>query len=128
MSVQHFTISDPATWYQSEGRDIYLADVLGEANSDSMSVGFARYGKGAANHWVVTYDEALIITEGIFSVRSAAGTKTAKAGEVLFLRKGTSLVYQAEEDTELVYVTYPHWAEAQRSSEHARLLDTFHPV
>jgi hypothetical protein len=34
-------------------------------------VGFAYYAPGARNEWVVTYDEALIITRGAFTVTSA---------------------------------------------------------
>jgi ethanolamine utilization protein EutQ len=129
MSVQHFSSTEHQLgWYRSEGRQIFLADALDETSDAAMSVGFARYGKGASNPWVVTYDEALIITSGAFSVEWKEGTQTARAGEVLFLSKGTALVYRADEDTELVYVTYPHWSQAQRNSEHADLLDTFHPV
>lgn len=58
------------------------------------------------------------MTKGVFTVRSADGAKTAKAGEVLFLTKGTKLVS----------VTYPHWFDAQRMSKHANLLDSFHPA
>ena len=61
--------------------------------------------------------------------RNSLGAKTAKAGEVIFMTAGTKVVYQAEEDnTEVVYVTYPHWSDAQRKSEHADLLKPFHPV
>ena len=42
--------------------------------------------------------------------------------------KGTKLVYSAEEETEVVYVTSPHWMDAQRKSEHAHLLDIYHPI
>ncbi len=49
-------------------------------------------------------------------------------GEVIFLTKGTKVTYEGAEDgTEVVYVTYPHWLEAQRKSAHADLLDTFRP-
>lgn len=129
MSVQHFTIQDSATWYQAGDRQIFLADVVNSSNSHTMSVGFGRYDKGEFNEWIVTYDEALIVTKGVFSVRSADVTKTAKAGEVIFLTKGTKVVYQGEADnTEVVYVSYPHWFDAQRNSEYADLLDTFHPA
>lgn len=129
MSVKHFTIKDPITWYQHTDRQIFLSDVLDSSNSDTMSVGFARYGKGESNEWTVTYDVVDIVTKGVFTVRSADGAKTAKAGEVIFMTAGTKVVYQAEEDnTEVVYVTYPHWSDAQRKSEHADLLDTFHPT
>jgi len=129
MSVKHFTINDLKTWYQHTDRKIFLGDVLDESNSDSMSVGFARYDKGESNEWIVTYDEALIVTKGAFTVRSEDAVKTAKAGEIIFLTKGTKVVYQGEEDgTEVVYVSYPHWAEATRNSKHADQLDFFHPA
>jgi ethanolamine utilization protein EutQ len=116
-------------WYQPDDKQIFLGDVLDSSNSDTMSVGFARYQKGETNEFIVTYDEALIVTRGAFTVRSADGAETAKAGECIFLTKGTKVVYQGEEDdTEVVYVTYPHWFDAQRNSEHADLLDKFHPA
>jgi ethanolamine utilization protein EutQ len=63
------------------------------------------------------------------TIRTAEGATTAKAGEIIFLTKGTALAYEAaEDDTEVVYVSYPHWMDAQQRSEHARLLDSYHPV
>src|SRR5687767_3318302 len=128
MSVQHFSPQQAKDWYQSGSSRLFLADVIDASNSSSMSAGFARYAKGAQNDWIVTYDEVLVITKGVFSVVSEGTTTTAKAGEIIFLKKNTKLTYRADEDSELVYVSYPHWAEAQQASEHADLLDTFHPV
>ncbi len=129
MSVRHFT-SDDAKFYQYADREIFVGDVLDSANSENMSVGFYRNkNKGERNEWVVTYDEALIVTKGALTVRFAEGAKTAKAGEVIFLTKGTKVAYEAaEDDTEVVYVTYPHWMDAQTKSEHAHLLDSYHPM
>jgi ethanolamine utilization protein EutQ len=128
--IRLFTPDDVETWHQSENRQIFLSDVVDSSNSDTMSVGFARYAPGESNEWVVTYDEALIVTRGAYSVTSADGRKTtAKAGELIFLDKGTKVVYSAEEaGADVVYVTYPHWMDAQEQSQHAAPLDTFHPV
>jgi ethanolamine utilization protein EutQ len=128
MSVRHFS-SDDADWYQYRDRKIFVGDVLNSTNSETMSVGFYRNKvKGEKNEWIVTYDEALICTKGALTIRSPEGTQTAKAGEVIFLTKGTRVAYEAGEDnTEVVYVTYPHWMEVHRQSEHAALLDDFHP-
>lgn len=128
MSVRLFT-ADNAEWYQYRDREIFVGDVLNSSNSEAMSVGFYRNkNKGERNEWVVTYDEALICTKGALTVRSPEGTKTAKAGEVIFLTKGTRVAYEAgEDDTEVVYVTYPHWMDVHKQSEHAALLDDFHP-
>jgi ethanolamine utilization protein EutQ len=129
MSVRHFTPND-AQWYQYLDRKIFVGDVLDSSNSETMSVGFYRNKtKGDRNDWIVTYDEALIVTRGSLTIRFEEGAKTAKAGEVIFLTKGTKVGYEAaEDDTEVVYVTYPHWIDVHRQSEHAALLDSYHPV
>lgn len=126
MGVRHFTIEDIATWYQHTDRQIFLGGVLDETNSDTMSVGFGRYKKGESNAWVVTYDEVNIVTKGAFTFRTADGEYTARAGEILFITKGTWVVYEAPEYAEFIYVTYPHWMNAQKQSEHAGMLDAFH--
>jgi ethanolamine utilization protein EutQ len=125
-----FTPRDVSAWLQSERRQIFLGDVLDASNSQTMGVGFARYAPGESNRWVVTYDEVLIVTRGAFTVTSVDGRKTtASAGEVIFLRKDTELTYAAEDaGAELVYVMYPHWTSTQLASDHADLVETFHPA
>ena len=127
LGISNFTPDDVETWYRSGDRHIYLSDVVDPTNSDLMSVGFARYAPGESNEWIVTYDEALVVTKGAYTVTSDDGVETtARAGEVIFLRAGTPVVYSAkEEGAEVVYVTYPHWMRAQAASEHAAFLDTF---
>lgn len=128
MQVTRFAIGDALNWFQRGAQEIFLADAVDHTSDAAMSVGFARYRAGEENEWVVSYDEALIITRGAFTVRTADGPCSARAGEVIYLPAGTSLVYHADEDTELVYVAYPHWFEATRNSPHAARLAEFHPV
>jgi ethanolamine utilization protein EutQ len=130
VGITHFTDDDVQTWYQAEGRQIFVGDVLDSSNSETVTAGFARYAPGQSNEWVVAYDEALIVTRGAFSVASEDGRETtAGAGELIFLRKGTRVLYSAKDaGAELAYVTYPHSMEAQQASEHAAFLETFHPV
>jgi ethanolamine utilization protein EutQ len=124
--IRLFTAEDVDTWYRPQEIEMLLGDVLDPSNSESMTVGFAHYAPGAANEWVVTYDEALIITRGAFTVTSADGVETtARVAEIIFLRAGTPVVYSAKGDgAELVYVTYPHWSETEASE---RFLDVFQP-
>jgi ethanolamine utilization protein EutQ len=70
MSVRHFSSKRAAPRQQAKDLRILLADVLDASNSDSISVGFARYGKDESNERIVTYDEALIVTKGVLTVRS----------------------------------------------------------
>jgi ethanolamine utilization protein EutQ len=127
--IRLFTSEDVETWYRPGEIQMHLGDVLDPSNSESMSVGFAHYAPGASNEWTVTYDEALIVTNGAFTVTSADGVETtARAGQVIFLRAGTPVVYSAKEDgAVVVYVTYPHWVEAHAASEYAPFLDSFQP-
>jgi ethanolamine utilization protein EutQ len=125
--IRLFTADDVDTWYRRGERRIFLGDVLDPSNSEAVSIGFARYAPGESNEWVVTYDEALIVTRGAFTVTSADGVETtARPGEVIFLDAGTPVVYSTkDEGAELVYVTYPHWSTAQGAPE--RFDDEFHP-
>jgi len=126
MSVEQFASTDASTWFQRLDQQIFLADVISQDSGAAMSVGFGRYGKGEKNPWKMTYDEALVITSGAFTVEGPSGSVTARAGEVIYLRAGAEVVYVAEEDTELVYVTYPHWLPTTEASVEAHRLSDFH--
>lgn len=130
-AIQHFSSEDVDAWYKADGRRIFLGDVIDHTGPTPMSVGFARYDAGEANSWTLAYDEALIVTRGAFTVRSQDGRTavTATGGEIIHLSRGAQIVYQAEEDTELVYVSYPHWFDAtSRDPALADQLGTFSPA
>ena len=129
MSVRHFTRSD-AKYYRYRDSEILVGDVLDASTSEHMSAGYYRNArKGEGNAWIVTYDEVLVVIRGALTIRSDQGAQTAKAGEIIFLTKGTAVTYEAgEDDTEVVYVSYPHWPETHSKSEHAHLLDDYQPV
>jgi ethanolamine utilization protein EutQ len=123
--VQHLT-ADHVTWYQQHDVAMVVGDALDPAGSAPLVIGFARYRKGATNQLTtLPYDEALIITRGTFTVRRADGTVTATAGEVIFHRAGAEVVYQADEDAELVYVCYPAIAFEEAGREAG---GGFHPA
>jgi ethanolamine utilization protein EutQ len=126
--VERYGAADVPEWFRQRGVEMAIGDVVEAVHGGAMSVGFMRYAAGAENRWTLTYDEALVITKGRFTVDSDAGPRTAAVGEVIFLRAGTSVVYRAEEDSEAVYVTHPHWHEATLRSELAAQLDGYEPV
>ena len=129
--VSRYTSDDVPTWLQSEQRQVFIGDVVDGSNGETMGVGFARYAPGASNEWAVTYDEVLIVTRGSFSVISAAGRRTARAGELIYLRRGTELIYAADGGgAELVYVMHPHYATvvAELAAAHPEFVATFHPI
>jgi ethanolamine utilization protein EutQ len=120
MSMQHLTIDDTRAWFQAGEREVFIGDVLDVVTTPTTRIRFSRYGKGAAHEWMVTVDETLVVTKGALTVRSAAGTQTARVGEVISLAKGTRVVFTGEEeDTEVVFVTHIHWVDAQRYVDRA---------
>jgi ethanolamine utilization protein EutQ len=124
--VQHLTADKVATWYQQDDLEMVVGDALDPARSAPLVIGYARYRKGATNQLAtLPYDEALIITRGVFTVRRADGVATATAGEVIFHRAGAKVVYQADEDAELVYVSHPALAMEQAGEEAG---GGFHPA
>ena len=124
MSVQHLTIDDTRAWLQAGDREVFVGDVLDVVTTPTTRVRFARYGKGAMHEWMVTVDETLVVTKGALMVRSAAGARTARTGEVISLAKGTRVVFSGEEDdTEVVFVTHMHWADAQRYVDRAAAVE-----
>jgi ethanolamine utilization protein EutQ len=128
MQVTKYSADDVAEWWQRGDQHLYLGDVLDHTSEAAMSVGFIRYRKGESNPWTVTYDEALIVTKGAYTVRTDEGAVTARAGEVIYLPAGAKVVYEAPEDAEVVYVTHPHWVTATETSEHAPALKEFRPA
>jgi ethanolamine utilization protein EutQ len=119
--------SDTLTWYRRGQQELRLADAIDGAQGAAMTVGFARYGAGESNDWTMTYDEALVITKGRFAVDSGGVSTVAGPGEVIYLSPGTPVVYRAVEDSEVVYVSYPHWFDATAQSPYAKRLAEFTP-
>ena len=123
--VRKVTSDDDLRWYWRGDQQLRLADAIDSDSEAAMTVGFGRYSAGESNDWVMSYDEALIVTKGSFAVDSGGESTVAGPGEVIYLSPGTPVVYRAIEDTELVYVSFPHWYEATLRSPHAARLDEF---
>ena len=124
--IRHLTAEHVATWYQQHDVEMVVGDALDPSGSAPLVIGYARYRRGAINQLTtLPYDEALIITRGVFTVRRPDGTATASAGEVIFHRAGAEVVYQADEDAELVYVCYPALAMRDAGTEAG---GGFHPA
>jgi ethanolamine utilization protein EutQ (cupin superfamily) len=106
---------DDAAWAQFGEAQIYIGDVWDEARSTSMGVGYARWEQGEANAWTVSYDEVLIVVSGTITVQFGQESVTAGPGELIWLEKGTSVVYRGDTAAVVVYVTYPVWGATEES-------------
>lgn len=117
MRVQKATSDDTPTWQRvGDGQQIFTGDVVdATTNPDAkMTVGFARVGQGETLDMSFPYDEVLILTKGTFTVRTDQHeTRTAKAGDFIYLPAESSNIFHATEDTEMVYVANPPAVYAQ---------------
>jgi ethanolamine utilization protein EutQ len=124
--IRHLTADHVAAWYQQQEVEMVVGDAVDPGSSAPLVIGFARYRKGAANRLTsLPYDEALVVTRGVLTVRRADGVATASAGEVIFHRAGATVVYQADEDAELVYASHPALPMEQAGEEAG---GGFHPA
>jgi ethanolamine utilization protein EutQ (cupin superfamily) len=96
--------------------NVYLKDVVDSSISESMTAGLDKYAKGVSNDWTLDYDEYIVVLSGVFTIHSEGKASTLKAGDFFFITRGTSVTYQAEEASIVMYVTYPPWREAAKKT------------
>lgn len=128
MGVMHLAADKLPVWSRSDDQEVYLADLAAPEETGSLSHVFARYGAGASMAWTVAYDESIVVVKGAFSVTVDGQTFTAKAGEVLFVPKGTSLTYHADVETDMITITHPYWLTATEEAGLGHLITGFHDV
>lgn len=83
-----------------------LADVVTSADKSTMAAGFMAW-KECFFPWTLNYDEVDIVLEGELHIRSAGQTVVARAGDVIFIPKGSSIEFGTPSTVRFFYVTYP---------------------
>lgn len=128
--VQVFSSDRLATWMHDDEQDIRFGDVLAESDGARMDVTFIRWGAGEEGEFPdpLPYDEVFVVTRGSYGVRTGDEEVLARPGEVLYLREGTTGVYFADEDAEVVAITNPPYRTALRDAGHGGDLDLLQEV
>ncbi|EEW2255631.1 ethanolamine utilization acetate kinase EutQ [Escherichia coli] len=79
--------------------------VTGDDGS-SMAAGFMQW-DNAFFPWTLNYDEIDMVLEGELHVRHAGETMIAKAGDVMFIPKGSSIEFGTTSSVKFLYVAWP---------------------
>ncbi|MBP2629145.1 MAG: transcriptional regulator [Firmicutes bacterium] len=80
-------------------------------DESQMSSGFLTIEKSSFE-WELCYEEIDIILEGSLSITINGETYQAYQGDVLFVPKGSKVIWSSSEYVKLFYVTYPaNWAD-----------------
>lgn len=85
---------------------VYTKDLLTLSESPRLGCGLMVM-EQTTFKWHLDYDEIDYVIEGELSVIGPHETVTAKAGEVIFIPKGSQIQFSVAEKARFLYVTYP---------------------
>lgn len=95
------------------GQNIKMTDVI-TAREANLAAGFMIFDKSQLP-WHLTYDEIDYIVEGEFELQINGTVTKCKAGDVLSIPKGSSVVFGSPSHAKVFYVTYPaNWEEISK--------------
>ncbi len=83
-----------------------LTDLVTEQDGSSMAAGFMQW-DNAFFPWTLNYDEVDMVLEGELHVRHEGETLIAKAGDVMFIPKGSSIEFGTPSTVKFLYVAWP---------------------
>jgi ethanolamine utilization protein EutQ len=92
-------------------RNVGLLDVVTREQGSPMAAGFMKFGKADSFPWRLDYDEVDYVVEGILHITVDGRVVEGRVGDVLYVPKGSSIVFGTPNRVHVFYVTYPaEWA------------------
>lgn len=85
---------------------VFTHDLLSLEDSPRLGLGLMTMDRSDFA-WTLHYDEIDYVLEGTLTIRTAQGEVTARAGEGVFIPRGTEIHFSAPEHARFLYVTYP---------------------
>lgn len=90
----------------AEPHCVGLTDLVTAQDGSSMAAGFMQW-DNAFFPWTLNYDEIDMVLEGELHVRHQGETLIAKAGDVMFIPKGSSIEFGTPSTVRFLYVAWP---------------------
>ncbi|WP_437889178.1 ethanolamine utilization acetate kinase EutQ [Phytobacter sp. V91] len=90
----------------AEPHCVGLTDLVTDKDGSSMAAGFMQW-DNAFFPWTLNYDEIDMVLEGELHVRHEGETMIAKAGDVMFIPKGSSIEFGTPSTVKFLYVAWP---------------------
>ena len=85
---------------------IGLTDLITSEDGSSMAAGFMQW-ENAFFPWTLNYDEIDLVLEGELHVRHQGETMVARAGDVMFIPKGSAIEFGTPSSVRFLYVAWP---------------------
>ena len=106
----HFTGAGP-------DKNIGLLDVVTGADGSPMTAGIMSFRREDSFPWLLDYDEVDLVLEGVLRIEIDGRELEGKAGDILYIPKGSNIIFSTPSRTRVFYVTYPaNWASASTAS------------
>lgn len=86
--------------------NIRAADVITDRDGSPMGIGFMRFENGSFP-WTLNYDEVDYVIEGELEIRVGDASFIGQAGDVIFIPRGTGILFCTRTFAHFMYVTYP---------------------
>ena len=83
-----------------------LTDLITAQDGSSMAAGFMQWESGFFP-WTLNYDEVDMILEGELHIRHQGETLVGKAGDVMFIPRGSSIEFGTTSHVRFLYVAWP---------------------
>lgn len=87
-------------------KQVGIADVITAADGAPIAAGFMAWSQSFFP-WTLDYDEIDLVLEGELHIRCKGQTFVAKAGDVLYIPKGSEIEFGTPTAVRFFYVTYP---------------------
>lgn len=89
-----------------EDMDVRTGDVVTSSDGSPMGAGYMTITQGSFE-WSFDYDEVQIVLEGELRLGGDGGDRTARAGDIFFVPKGSRVTFSTPTWARFVYVTHP---------------------
>lgn len=86
--------------------NIRAADVVTDRDGAPMGAGFMRFENGSFP-WTLNYDEVEYVIDGELEIRVGETSFIGHAGDIIFIPRGTSILFCTRTFAHFLYVTYP---------------------
>jgi ethanolamine utilization protein EutQ len=92
-------------------KNVQLKDVITAKDRSPMGAGFMAWSRDDSFSWELTYDEIDYVLEGVLHITIDGRTVEGRAGDVLYIPKGSKIVFGTPNRVKVFYVTHPaNWS------------------
>lgn len=95
--------------------NVGLTDVITSKDGSPMTAGFMAWKAADSFSWSLDYDEVDYVLEGCLHLGIDGRTIEARAGDVLYIPKGSRVLFGTPNRVRVFYVTYPaNWQQPKK--------------